>query len=157
MAAAISTTLLHVASSPRIYAKLVAEIDAADQTGQISSPVRGIEARNLPYLQACIKEGLRMYPPATGIALKAVPAAGDTINGTKLPDGTEVGISSWAVQRNKNVYGPDVHVFRPERWLEAPTLDMERSLELVFSSGRYACLGRTLAILTINKTLVEVS
>ena len=41
----------------------------------------------MPYLQACIKEGLRMHP-ATGLPLaRVVPAGGATIAGTFFPEG----------------------------------------------------------------------
>lgn len=69
----------------------MAEIDKAVDKGSISSPIRDPEARNLPYLQACIKEGLRMFPPVTGLLDKVVPSEGDTLNGVLIPGGTIIG------------------------------------------------------------------
>ena len=71
--------------------RLRAEIDEVVNNGSISSPIQDCEARALPYLQACIKEGLRMFPPATGRLPKEVPPEGDTFNGVFLPGGTEIG------------------------------------------------------------------
>lgn len=43
------------------------------------------EAQKLPYLQACIKEGLRMHP-ATGLPMvRVVPKGGSTIAGRYFP------------------------------------------------------------------------
>ena len=71
--------------------RLRAEIDEAVGNGSISSPIEDSEARTLLYLQACIKEGLRMFPPVTSLFPKVVPPEGDTINGVFLPGGTEIG------------------------------------------------------------------
>lgn len=71
--------------------RLRAEIDAAAEKGRISSPIQDVEARTLPYLQACIKEGLRLFPPVTGLMPKVVPPEGDTFNGVFIPGGTEIG------------------------------------------------------------------
>ena len=152
-------TVLHIASSPQTYNKLIAEIDAAETAHQKSSPIiSDAQARTLPFLQACIKEGLRIQPPSSGLALKETPPGGDTICGVFVPEGTRVGVSSWAMQRSKTVFGPDADTFRPERWLEdgPRRRDMDRSVELVFASGRYTCLGRPLALLELNKFFVEV-
>ena len=58
--------MLHVLTNPASYMKLQSEIDEGICTGGISSPVTDAEARSMPYLQAAIKEALRMMPPATG-------------------------------------------------------------------------------------------
>jgi cytochrome P450 len=57
---------LYIVSNAQVQATLLQEISNA----AISNPIRDSEARKLPYLQAVIKEGLRMYPPATGLFLK---------------------------------------------------------------------------------------
>ncbi|EFE35564.1 uncharacterized protein ARB_05607 [Trichophyton benhamiae CBS 112371] len=77
-------TLLAVASNPRVYARLTKEIDEAEASGKISSPIRDQEARRLPYLQACIKEGLRCFPPVAQLRERMVPAGGDTYNGQHI-------------------------------------------------------------------------
>ena len=53
-----------------------------------------------------------------------------------------VGISSWAVHHNKDVFGPDVNDFRPGRWLDANEEQvrlMER-LMLHVGGGKHLCL-----------------
>ena len=87
-------TFLHVLTSPLILHKLRAEIDNGVREGRISSPIRDSEARQLPYLQACIKESLRLFPPVTGLLQKVAPPEGDTINGKFIPGGTFIGYVS---------------------------------------------------------------
>jgi hypothetical protein len=61
-ATAVQTTFLYLITNPRVLSKLRAEIAAASA----SVPITDAEARKLPYLQAVIKEGLRIWPPVVG-------------------------------------------------------------------------------------------
>jgi cytochrome P450 len=153
--------MLHTISSPRVYSRLQAEIDSALRDGNISRPViSNEEALALPYLQAVIKEALRIFPPGTGLASKLVPPGGDTIDGVFLPGGTKIGICTWGVMRNKEIFGQDAGTFRPERWLDASAEEsakMERFQDFVFGYGKYVCLGRRVALIELNKIIVEVS
>lgn len=160
-ATAIRTTMLYLMSSPQAYRKLVHEIRTAAAKGLISSPITDEEARTLPYLQAVIKEGMRVFPPVSGLMPTVVPPGGDVIRGIPVPEGTEIGWSAFGVQHNKGVYGLDAEAFRPERWLEVKDeqllQDMTSTWELVFKYGKWQCLGRSVALLELNKIFVEVS
>lgn len=158
-ATVIRVALLHIMTSRHIYATLLDEIDSAIKAGNVSSPIRDSEGRNLLYLQACIKEALRLWPPVTGLLQKVVPPEGDTIHGKHIPGGTFIGHCAWAVGRNSQVYGQDFAVFRPERWLEASGEQlqrMERNAELTFGYGRFKCLGQPVAQMELNKVFVEL-
>jgi cytochrome P450 len=141
---------------PRITAKLRAEFSS----NPISSPIKDSEARNLPYLQAVIKEGLRIFPPVVGLSSKEVPPGGDVVNNQSVPGGTKIGYSAYGIFRDKGIWGQDVDQFRPERWLEASPeklKEFDSTLELIFSYGRHQCLGKNLALMELNKVFVEVS
>lgn len=155
-ATAMRATLLYLLMNPRVVAKLRHEIS----TNPISSPIQDAEARKLPYLQAIIKEGLRVFPPVVGLMSKEVPAGGDVINGLFVPGGTKIGYGAYGIFRNKTLWGQDANTFRPERWLEASpdhVREMESTLDLIFSYGKYQCLGKNLAQMELNKMFVEVS
>jgi cytochrome P450 len=164
-ATAIRATVLHIITHPSVYVALQAEIDKCVREGRISSQViKESEAHSMPYLQAVIKEGLRIWPPATGQVGKVVPAQGDEVevDGRKvfIPGGTTVGYCAWGIHRNKEVFGEDAEVFRPERWLigDGERLKrMQKTLDLVFGYGKYQCLGKPVAMLELNKVFVEVS
>jgi cytochrome P450 len=158
-AATIRVVLLNLMSAPLIYQRLQSEIDSATANGKISSPITDAEAKKLPYLQAVIKEGLRITPPATGLFPKTVPEGGDVLNGIFVPGGTQIGTSSYGIHHSKKVYGEDADVFRPERWLEAEgdTLaDMQASIDLIFHYGKWQCLGKPVALMELNKIYVEL-
>ncbi|KAF4552638.1 Cytochrome P450-like protein 11 [Elsinoe fawcettii] len=164
-ASALRMTLHYVSTTPNVQARLFAEVRAAIASGKVSRPIiKDSEARQLPYLQACIKEGLRMYPPVTGLLAKQVPPEGATIDGKFAPPGTWIGQNSWGMQRRKDIYGVDVDVFRPERWLARDASEAERArvsrmtetVGLVFGYGRFGCLGRGVATMELNKGLIEL-
>ena len=160
-ATTVRCTFLYILTNAPVYARLVAEIEEAVQSGRISFPViKDVEAQTLPYLQACIKEGLRMWQPLVGLATRRSPPQGETWKGVFIPGGVEVGISSTSMMKRKEVFGPDAGIFRPERWLEANQETLrayERSWEITFSSGRSTCLGKGIALMELNKIFVEVS
>lgn len=150
--------MLYIMTNPRVYNTLINEIQTAERKGRISSPITSAESREMPYLQAVIKEGLRIHPPITGLLTKVVNPGGETIKGRFVPGGTGIGHCGWGIQRHE-VFGVDVDVFRPERWIEADGLqrrEMERTLDLVFGTGRWGCLGKAIVLVELDKIFVEV-
>lgn len=153
-------TLLYILANQRVYTRLLSELDTAITAGTISSPIRDAEAKRLPYLQAVVREGLRIFPGATPSLFKTVPKGGDTVVGYELPEGTQLGINIHAMLRSKDSWGDDADLFRPERWLEVDDerfAQMSDHLEVLFGYGRYKCLGRPLVFMQMNKVLPEVS
>ncbi|KAL0254995.1 hypothetical protein SLS55_009519 [Diplodia seriata] len=160
-ATAVRATLLHLLTTPGALFKLREEIDAGIREGRISSPITNAEARELSYLQAVIKEGLRMQPPFIGLLAKEVPPQGEVIKGKFVPGGTKIGHSIYAAERSEEVFGKDADAFRPERWLEEPDEKklrlMEDTQQLVFGYGRWGCLGKSIALVELNKVFVELT
>ena len=158
-ASTIRAVILNILTNPTVYRKLQAEIDAGIAAGTISSPIKEVEARQLPYLQAVIKEGLRILPPAAGAFFKTVPPGGDIIHGKFIPGGTQIGSSPFGIHHSKNIFGADAEVFRPERWLESDSTHlahMANTVDLVFHYGKYQCLGKSVAWMEFNKIFVEL-
>lgn len=155
-ATAIRMTLLYVLANPPVYAKLLREIDEQNFQGEVVSCA---EARSMPYLQACIREGLRMVPPLQGLFHKLAPPEGVTVDGLFIPGNTNVSVNFHMMMRRVEIFGQDAEVFRPERWIEAGEgayNRMDRTVELVFGTGRFTCLGRNIARVELDKVFVEV-
>lgn len=171
-AGALRGIMLYVMAHPRVQAKLQREIDAAVErergTAAAAAPARGgivsyAAARQLPYLQAVIREGLRVWPPVRGPLPKNVPPGGDTVvvdgKAVFLPGGVEIGYSSLAMHCDRRLYGEDADMFRPERWFEPDPeklARMTRVNDLLFGHGRWQCLGKNVAQMELYKTLFEV-
>jgi cytochrome P450 len=110
--------------------------------------------------QAVIHEGLRMVSPAVMGFPKKVPAGGDTLCGKFVPEGTDIFTNHCTMLRNKDVFGQDAGIFRPERFLECDADKRSKLIKIVdlaFGHGRWQCPGKTLAWLELNKIFVEVS
>ncbi|KJX95183.1 cytochrome p450 like protein [Zymoseptoria brevis] len=152
----LRSTLFLLASHPVAYSKLRAAVDAAVTSRPV---IKYTEALRLPYLQACIWEGARLYPPLFGLKSKTSPPDGETIQGVYYPPGTEVAICDDGVMRNEEVFGERVDVFEPERFLvedEEVRGRRWRTVEVVFGSGRFLCLGRGIAMMEMNKAIFEI-
>ncbi|KAL2785026.1 cytochrome P450 [Aspergillus keveii] len=168
-AGAIRGTLLHLMSNIRVYRKLQREVDEAVALGQAPRTsehglISAAQARQLPYLQAVIREAMRIWPPVTNIFSRDIPAGGDTVTvdgeSIFLPGDVCIGYSAYAMHRNERIYGKDADAFRPERWLEADVDElatMTRTNDLNFGYGRFQCLGKPVAQIEIGKTIFEVS
>ncbi|KAK0653061.1 cytochrome P450 [Cercophora newfieldiana] len=155
--------ILHLATNPHAYRKFKQVIADAVSSGLApdDAPITFENAVQLPYLQAIIWEALRIRFPVNYGHYKSVPPGGDTINGIFLPGGTAIGHNALAITRNTKIFGKDVHLFRPERFLE-PDCDAEtkamriRSVDILFGGGRWTCSGKQIAMFELNKVLFEL-
>ena len=149
-AISLRSIIYYLLKNPLCKEKLISEIDERKKSGKLSDPVKLEEANDMPYLQACMYEALRLHP-AVGMSLpRVVPADGIEIDGRFLPAGTIVGANPWVVHRDEKVFGEEVETFRPERWLERDRSDMDRFF-FAFGSGARVCLGRNISWMEMSK------
>jgi cytochrome P450 len=80
-----------------------------------------------------IHETLRFHPNTGLILERVVPKEGAVIDGYALPAGTIVGVNAWTIHFDKSIYGEDVDVFRPERWLETCDAKVAEMKRFIFS------------------------
>ena len=157
-ATAMRSILLAIILHPQVYRKLKDEIHEAVQRRLVSTPIKNSEARHLPYLQACILEGLRKHPPLSQLRERVVPPAGDIVKGHRIPGGTYIGLNTWGTQLN-DIFGDDAEVFRPERWFiddEDHLKAMHQTHDLIFGHGSSKCIGQAMAMIELNKIIFEV-
>jgi cytochrome P450 len=149
-AISLRSIIYYLLKNPLCKEKFVSEIDERKKRGKLSDPVKLEEANEMPYLQACMYEALRLHP-AVGMSLpRVVPVDGIEIDGKFLPAGTIVGVNPWVVHRDQEVFGEEVETFRPERWLERDRSDMDRFF-FAFGSGARVCLGRNISWMEMSK------
>jgi cytochrome P450 len=96
----------------------------------------------LTYLQACLEEGLRMFPPTLGTLPRKVPDEGATICGRFVPGKTVVGVHHWSTYRSaRNFKNPDQ--FCPERWLgDEKYAEDDKAAFQPFSFGPRVCIAK---------------
>ena len=78
----LSGLIFHLLKTPRVLEKLQNEIREAFNSP--SEMTFSAEAK-LPYIQACIEEALRLYPPVAGTMPRYTPPSGITIDGKFVP------------------------------------------------------------------------
>ncbi|PHH91473.1 hypothetical protein CDD83_312 [Cordyceps sp. RAO-2017] len=154
----LSATFYHLYRNPDKLRKLRDEIDAFARDGRASDPVTFAEAQAMPYLQAVVKEVLRMHPAVSVILPRTVPKGGVELGGHFFPAKAEVGCSAWPLHYNpQEVDRP--REFRPERWLETEHEAASRSSQAVnfaFGAGSRTCLGKNISLLEISKLVPQV-
>ncbi|KAL9588621.1 MAG: hypothetical protein Q9203_002567 [Teloschistes exilis] len=127
-AVVLKTILYNLLAHPLTLQRLHDELVAMDDEQKSTRPwPTWAEVRDLPYLEACIQEGVRLHPPFCLPLERVVPKEGITIGEHTFPGGTVVGMSPWVVNRHQPTFGEDADSWRPERWLG---LDAEHHKQL---------------------------
>jgi cytochrome P450 len=156
---ALSYTFHHILTHPSVHATLISELRSAFPTHlSTSEPPTYAELGRLPYLQACIKESLRLTPPATINLPRYVPPGGRVVAGTYFPGGTTVGMSPIPVHLDKETFGVDAGEFVPERWIGGtvtPSGDKLTPEDMMrywipFGIGSRSCIGKNVALLEVG-------
>ena len=126
------TTFL--AQNKRCFDKLQDEVCCAfKDSGEIS----GESTARLPYLKAVIEEGLRLFPPVSGLP-RVSP--GETIDGNYIPEGVIVMAETRTMARDGRNF-PDPDTFKPERWIDEKQSMDRRLANLAFAMGPRGCMG----------------
>ncbi|TBU44047.1 cytochrome P450 [Dichomitus squalens] len=157
LAAGIDTTgdglcfLMHHLSRPtpasrRVQEKLREEL--------VQHPGKSLD--DLPYLDAVVKEGLRVFSPIPMSFPRVVPSGGRVVDGVPLPGGTIVSCQPYTLHRFDTDVFPDPDEFVPERWLAAERAAERNQLFFAFAAGGRGCIGKHLALLEMKLLLRDV-
>jgi cytochrome P450 len=99
---------------------------------------------HLPLATAVFEEALRLYPPAPGLARRAVEA--DEIQGYPIPAKAILMPSQWVTHRHP-AYWEEPDQFRPERFLPGRAGDRPKFAYFPFGGGPRGCIGNTFALI----------
>ena len=140
-AIALSWTLFLLARHPDAEARLRGEI--AQLGGRLPGAA---DLPRLPYTEAVVKEGLRLYPPAYVIGREAV--ADCDLGGWRCEAGTTIYFAPWVLHRDARHF-PDPERFRPERWIEpgGATSKLPKYAYIPFGGGPRICIGERFAMM----------
>jgi cytochrome P450 len=138
--------------NPETQKRAQAELDQV--VGRERS-VRDEDIQKLLYVQAVVKETLRMHPPGpllswARLSTEDVEIAG----GLCVPAGTTAMVNMWSITHDPQIW-ESPNEFRPERFIEAEggkNVDVRgNDLRLApFGSGRRVCPGKSLGLATVN-------
>nr|BAD23194.1 putative cytochrome P450 [Oryza sativa Japonica Group] len=108
----------------------------------------------LPYLQAVLKETLRLHPSVPMTYYKAEATV--EVQGYIIPKGTNIILNIWAIHRKPDVWA-DPDRFMPERFMETDTNFFGKHPEFIpFGGGRRICLGLPLAYRMVHMVLASL-
>ncbi|KAL4557629.1 hypothetical protein LXL04_035818 [Taraxacum kok-saghyz] len=102
----------------------------------------------LPFLEACLKETLRLHPPGP-LLLPHRATQTCEVMGYTIPKDSQILVNMWAIGRDPGIWD-DPLSFKPERFMGSKLSQKGKDFEYIpFSAGRRMCPGETMASKTI--------
>ncbi|XP_045793401.1 cytochrome P450 93A3-like [Trifolium pratense] len=159
---AMQWAMAEIINNPIILNKLRAEIESVVGPTRL---IRESDVPKMPYLQACVKEVLRLHPPAP-FALRQSSDQDCKINGYDVKAHTRTLINVYAIMRDpKSWVNPEEYI--PERFLvsgdeinggddyeDVNKMDGGDDFRYIpFGFGRRGCPGSSLALRVIHVTI----
>jgi tryprostatin B 6-hydroxylase len=152
--------LYYILQDREKYLKLQAEVDSLwDGHGEIDG--QKLTPSQAPYINGAINESLRMDPPDPNGNQRSTPKGGHIVDGTFIPEHTQVSVHKWSIQRDERNFSRPLE-FIPERWIsegERERLKIQNhdpKAFMPFGVGQYACVGKPLALLEMRLFLLIV-
>lgn len=139
----LSFTFYYLLKNPSAYERAQAEVDEKIGKG----PITVDHLSKIPYLNAVLRESLRLSPTAPSVGLTAKK---DTVLDGKYPvkAGAPIVALFPMIHRDPAAYGEDAEEFRPERMLDEEFERRNKEFPNCwkpFGNGMRACIGRPFA------------
>lgn len=152
-AAGSSFFLSMMGCHPEIQEKVIQELD--EIFGDSDRPATFQDTLEMKYLERCLLETLRLYPPVPIIARKMNTdvrlASGDYV----VPAGATVVVATIKMHRQPHIY-PNPDVFNPDNFLPENTANRHYYAFVPFSAGPRSCVGRKYAMLKLKIVLSTI-
>ena len=134
----LSFALYYMVKNPKTMRKAQEEVDSI---GFITLD----SLSKMPYIDAILKETLRLQPTAPMFAVSSDEDVHLPSNHV-IPKGTPVMINLHGLHKDPQAWGPDPDEFRPERMLDGGFDNAKPNSWKPFGNGIRACIGRAFAI-----------
>ncbi|KAK8121115.1 hypothetical protein PG999_005235 [Apiospora kogelbergensis] len=145
VSAGLQSFVYHLLRHPTGWGRIADEIADAQKLGRCQDDIISYEdATQLPYLQAAIKEGLRMFAPVSMGLPRVAPKGGVTIGNAFFPEGVTLTVNSSVIHASKEIWGPDARDFDPERWFAPDAAVKEKKFFI-------PCPGQHVARMQLSK------
>jgi cytochrome P450 len=132
---------------PEVEARMHDEIDAVCDDRPTMEDVFEFE-----YLEAILKEAMRLYPPAHEV--RREPVSDEVIGGYEIPAGSLLMLPMWVLHRDPQ-YWDDPESFRPARWLGEN--DRPAFAYFPFGGGPRRCIGQQFAMTEAQLVLATMA
>jgi sterol 14-demethylase len=138
-------TLIELLRHPEFLAEVVDELDGLAAEGvEVSYQA----LREMPKLEAAIKEALRLHPPL--ILLLRVAKVPLDVEGHRIPAGALVAASPSVSNRDPQAFA-DAEAFDPRRYLAPREDDVANPWSWIpFGAGRHRCVGAAFAMMQLK-------
>ncbi|CAN7937943.1 unnamed protein product, partial [Ixodes hexagonus] len=146
---AMTYTAYCLALNPQCQEKALTEVDTVLEKRGFGYDT----LQDMPYLEACIKEALRMYTPdslTTRLCTKET-----TVGGVSIKPGMNVDVPIAGIHYDPEFF-PDPEEFRPERFLPGNEGSLRPLTYLAFGAGPRNCVGMHLGILQVKMALARI-
>jgi cytochrome P450/NADPH-cytochrome P450 reductase len=128
--------------SPEAYRKAQEEVDTV--IGRRS--IQYEDLSKLPYINAMLRETLRLQPTAPGFSVTPKAEGGEIIGGKyHVKKGESMLAALHCVHRDPAVYGADAEEWKPERMLDEAFEKLPPGAWKPFGNGARGCIGRPFA------------
>ncbi len=141
-----SWLIIEMLRNPDVLANVVAEMDALAEAG--GGEITYQDLREVPWLEASIKETLRLHPPL--ILLLRLAIVPVEVEGYTIPTGKLVGTSPAVSNRIPDAF-PDADRFDPSRYIDPRHDDLDNPWNWIpFGAGRHRCVGAAFALMQLK-------
>lgn len=142
-----SMSIIYMFHELALPENLTCQSKLREEISQLELPLDFRKVCNLPYLDSCVYEILRLHPPGPGSLQQRWTTEETVLNiegrTYRIPANTLIGTQAQSLHRSENVFGKDADSFRPERWEDKDELRLRRMKDawIPFGSGARTCLG----------------
>ncbi|KAJ7951500.1 Cytochrome P450 [Quillaja saponaria] len=151
-AVTVEWAISEILKKPEIFMK------ATDELDKVIGRERWVEEKdidNLPYIDAIVKETMRLHPVAP-MLVPRLAREDSIISGYDIPKGTRVLVNVWTIGRDPTLWD-NPNEFCPERFIGKDIDVKGQDFELLpFGSGRRMCPGYSLGIKVIQSSLANL-
>ncbi|EYU21317.1 hypothetical protein ABFS82_09G123700 [Erythranthe guttata] len=151
-AVTVEWAISEILKKPKIFIKATEELDRV--IGQ-NNWVKEKDIINLPYIEAIIKETMRLHPVAP-MLVPRMSREDCKVDGYDIEKGTQVLVNVWTIGRDPAIW-VNPNEFWPERFIGKDIDVKGQDFELLpFGSGRRMCPGYSLGLKVIQSSLANL-
>ncbi|XP_075973822.1 cytochrome P450 4C1-like [Anticarsia gemmatalis] len=150
-AAGLTFCLMLLANHKEVQDKIFAELN--EIFGDYKGPIKVEDLNKMKYLECCIKESLRLYPPVHFISRNLKEPV--VLSNYEVPAGVFCHIHIFDLHRREDIY-PNPLEFKPERFFPENSKGRHPYAYLPFSAGPRNCIGQKFALMELKCVVAAV-